>query len=189
VELDAAQARQLIAGVNSTDLNRTITAAANYGMMLPAAEQKYTVTGFCWGGTASWDHAINGGVKGFAGAVPFYGTPYTTGGGRATASSPATPAVVNTDSLKKIQAPVMMFSGSKDARITALMPQIDSAMKALGKTYTGTNYEGAVHGFVRAQNDPKSPTRDEAEEAANFNAIKDAWPKTIAFMKKQLGVK
>ena len=35
------------------------------------------------------------------------------------------------------------------------MPAIDSAMKALGKSYVGKNYEGAVHGFLRAQADPK----------------------------------
>ena len=32
-------------------------------------------------------------------------------------------------------------------------------------------------------------TRDEAEEAANLAATKDGWPKTIAFLKKNLGVK
>ncbi|MEY4856957.1 MAG: hypothetical protein RLZZ97_1787, partial [Gemmatimonadota bacterium] len=36
--------------------------------------------------------------------------------------------------------------------------------------------------------DPKA-TRDEAEEAANLAATKDGWPKTIAFLKKNLGVK
>ena len=69
------------------------------------------------------------------------------------------------------------------------MPALDSLMKALGKSYTGINYEGAVHGFLRAQNDPKSPQRDEAEEAANLAAAKDAWPRTIAFLKKNLGVR
>jgi carboxymethylenebutenolidase len=48
------------------------------------------------------------------------------------------------------------------------------------------NYEGAVHGFLRAQDDPKA-TRDEAEEQANLAAAKDAWPKTIAFLRQRLG--
>ena len=68
------------------------------------------------------------------------------------------------------------------------MPAIDSAMKALGKSYVGKNYEGAVHGFLRAQADPK-PQRDEAEEQANLAATKDAWPLTVVFLKKNLGVK
>ena len=50
------------------------------------------------------------------------------------------------------------------------------------------NYEGATHGFLRAQDDPKA-TRDIAEEAANLAATKDGWPKTIVFLKKNLGVK
>jgi carboxymethylenebutenolidase len=79
------------------------------------------------------------------------------------------------------------LSGSKDPRIGASMPAIDSAMKALGKNYFGKNYDGAVHGFLRAQNDPKA-TRDEAEEAANLAATVDAWPRTIAFLKKNLGM-
>jgi len=61
-------------------------------------------------------------------------------------------------------------------------------MKAMGKNYTGINYEGAVHGFLRAQNDPKTQ-RDEAEEAANLAAAKDGWPRTVSFLKKNLGLK
>lgn len=111
-----------------------------------------------------------------------------TGGSPATATAAAVPARVNADSLSKIKVPVMLLNGSKDARIASAMPQLDSIMKSLGKTYTGVNYEGAVHGFLRAQNDPKA-TRDEAEEAANFAATKDAWPRTLAFLKQNLGVK
>jgi carboxymethylenebutenolidase len=66
------------------------------------------------------------------------------------------------------------------------MPALDSIMKAMGKSYTGVNYEGAAHGFLRLQDDPKTP-RDEAEEHANLAATKDAWPKTVKFLKQQLG--
>jgi carboxymethylenebutenolidase len=68
------------------------------------------------------------------------------------------------------------------------MPAVDSTMKALGKNYVGTNYDGATHGFMRSQDDPKA-TRDLAEEAANLAATKDAWPRTIAFLKQNLGVR
>jgi carboxymethylenebutenolidase len=131
---------------------------------------------------------VNGGVKGFSGGVAFYGAPPLTGGARATATAAAIPARPDADSLAKIKVPVMLLNGSKDARIGAAMPAIDSMMKAMKKDYSGTNYEGAVHGFLRAQDDPKQ-ARDEAEEAANLAAAKDAWPKTIAFLKKNLRVK
>jgi len=188
VELPSDSARKLITGVNAAERNRAISAAANYAMMLPSAQQKYAVIGYCWGGQTVFMHAVNGGLKGFSGGVAFYGLTYTTGGTPATATTAAVPASLNADSIAKIKQPVMLLNGSKDARIAAAMPALDSIMKAMKKNYSGTNYEGATHGFLRAQDDPKA-TRDEAEEAANIAATKDGWPKTIAFLKKNLGVK
>jgi len=60
-------------------------------------------------------------------------------------------------------------------------------MRALGKDYFGRDYEGAIHGFMRAQDDPREQ-RDEAEERANLAAAQDAWPRTVAFLKKRLGI-
>ncbi len=188
VELSGDSARRLIQGVNSAERNRVIVAAANYGMMLPSAVQKYAVIGYCWGGQTTFMHAVHGGVQGFSGGVAYYGLPYITGGTPATATTPAVPASVNADSIARIRVPMMLLNGSKDARIAAAMPALDSMMKAMKKPYTGINYEGAVHGFLRAQDDPKAQ-RDEAEEAANVAASKDAWPRTIAFLRQQLGVK
>ena len=188
VELTADSARRLIGGVDVAERNRVIVAAANHAMMQPAAEPRYAVIGYCWGGGTVFNHAVHGGVKGFSAAVSFYGISYITGGRAATDSTPAVRASVNADSMAKINVPIMLLNGSKDARIASAMPALDSTMKALRKDYSGTNYEGAVHGFLRAQDDPKA-TRDQAEEAANLAAAKDAWPKTIAFLKKHLGAR
>lgn len=187
VELTGDSARRLIGGVNSTERNRIIVAAANWAMTHPAATQKYAVIGYCWGGQTTFMHAIHGGVTGFSGGVAFYGLPYVSGGSPATATQPAVPGTLAADSLAKIRVPVLLLNGSKDARISAAMPALDSMMKAMGKTYTGVNYEGAVHGFLRAQDDPKAQ-RDEAEEQANLAAAKDAWPRTVAFLKQRLGL-
>ena len=157
VELPGDSAQKLIRGFTTADQAAIIDAAANYAMMLPAAEQRYAVIGYCWGGSATRSHAINGGVMGFSGGVAFYGTPYTGGGQRATATTPAVPATLIADSVAKITKPVLLLSGSKDARITALMPAIDSMMKAMHKSYDYRNYDGAIHGFLRAQDDPKAP--------------------------------
>lgn len=188
VELASDTATRLIRGVDAAERNRVIIAAANYAMMQPAAEPRYAVIGYCWGGGTVFNHAVHGGVKGFSAAVAFYGISYITGGRPATDSTPAVRASVNADSMARINVPVMLLNGSKDARIGAAMPMLDSTMKALKKDYSGTNYEGAVHGFLRAQDDPKQ-TRDTAEEAANLAAAKDAWPKTIAFLRKHLGAR
>ena len=172
-ELSGDSARKLIQGVSAAERNKGIAAAARYAMSQPSAAPKYGVIGYCWGGGTVFMHAVNGGVNGYSGGVAFYGLPYMNG------------AVPNGDSLAKITKPVMLLNGSKDQRIAAAMPAVDSAMKALKKNYSGTNYEGAVHGFLRAQDDPKA-TRDPAEEAANLAAAKDAWPKTVAFLRKNL---
>ena len=204
VELAGDSARKIIAGVSNADKNTVITAAANYAMMLPSAHQKYAVIGYCWGGSASFGYAINGGVKGFSAAVPFYGTPYMTQGTPATATTAAIPSTVSGDSLAKIKVPVMLLGGSKDARIGATMPAIDSIMKSMKKEYSGTNYEGAIHGFLRAQDDPIAPSQGRAgappppprtaedmrsEQLANVAATKDGWAKTVRFLKKNLGVR
>jgi carboxymethylenebutenolidase len=188
-ELKYDTAAKLIQGVDPAERNRAIIAAANYAMMQPSAAQKYAVIGYCWGGSTTFYHAINGGVKGFSGGVAFYGLPYTSGGGRATASTPATPLAINSDSLARIKAPVMLLNGSRDTRIAAAMPQLDSLMKALGKNYASQNYEGAIHGFLRAQDDPPSGQNPPETAPANLAAAKDAWPRTITFLKQNLGVK
>jgi carboxymethylenebutenolidase len=176
-ELTRDSAQKLANQVPMSDRNKAIDAVAKYAMSQASAAPRYAVIGFCYGGSTVWGHTINGGINGFSGGVAFYGTP------------PAKAGAPDPDSLAKITKPIMLLSGSKDARIGAVMPAIDSSMKALKKWYYGNNYPGAVHGFMRAQDDPKAPARDEAEEKANLDAAKDAWPRTITFLKKNLGVK
>lgn len=187
-EITRDSARKLIGSVSMAERNQAIAAAANYAMTQPSATAKYAVIGYCWGGSTVWGHAVNGGVNGFSGGVAFYGSTFTNPGTPATATTPAVAGTVNADSLAKIKVPVMLLSGSRDARIGASMPQIDSIMKALKKDYSGTNYQDASHGFLREQDDQK-PTRDLVNEAANMVATKEGWPKTVAFLKKNLGVK
>jgi carboxymethylenebutenolidase len=176
VELPRDSANKLTSALSSGERNRIITAVASQAMSLPQAERRYGVIGYCWGGSTVFMHLVNGGVSGFGGGVAYYGLPYMNGN------------VPIRDSLAKIKVPVMLFNGSKDPRIAAAMPAVDSAMKALGKNYVGTNYEGAVHGFMRSQDDPKA-TRDPVEEAANLAATKDAWPRTVDFLKRNLGAR
>lgn len=175
-ELPGDSARKLIQGVGTTERNRGIVAVARYAMSLPSAAQKYAVIGYCWGGSTVFAHAVHGGTAGFAGGVAFYGLPYMNG------------PLPNADSLARISRPVMLLNGSKDQRIAAAMPAVDSTMRALKKSYVGINYEGAVHGFLRAQDDPKTQ-RDEAEEQANLAATRDAWPRTLEFLRRNLGLR
>ncbi|MBI1808355.1 MAG: dienelactone hydrolase family protein [Gemmatimonadetes bacterium] len=178
VELSGDSARKLISGVGYAERNKGITAVAAYAMSQPSAERRYGVVGYCWGGSTVFAHAVYNG-QGLKAAVAFYGLPYMNG---------ATPIA---DSLAKIHVPVMLLNGSADARIGAAMPAVDSVMKALGKDYLGKNYDGAIHGFLRAQDDAPAPGQqaNPAAQQANLDATKDAWPRTVAFFKKHLGVK
>lgn len=180
-ELSRDSATKLIRGVGGPERIRGITAAADYAMSQPSAARRYGVIGFCWGGGTTWMYAINGGTTGYSGAVAFYGDPYMS-----RTEPGATPEPIR-DSLAKIQKPIMMFNGANDARTGAPMPAIEADMKSLGKWYYSKNYEGAIHGFVRAQDDPTNPPKP-AEQEANLTAVKDAWPRTISFLKENLGL-
>lgn len=189
VELTGDSARRLIAGVNTAERNKGIIAAAKYAMSLPSAAPRYAVIGYCWGGQTVFAHAVNGGTTGYSGGVAFYGNwPYMS----------SQPPMIDADSLRKISKPVMLLNGSNDARIAANMPAIDSMMKAAMKDYSAMNYQGASHGFLRQQDDPHfvrdstapdGRRRDTATELADVAATKDGWPRTIAFLKKNLGAK
>ncbi len=139
------------------DVQRDLNAVASYGMKLPAATQKYGVVGYCWGGSASFAHAVH--APGLAAAVVYYG------------GAPAS------DMLKSVRAPVLGLYGGDDARVNATIAPADSAMKALGKSFEHAIYAGAGHGFLRAQ---------DGNNGANMNATKQAWPRTIAFFRKNL---
>jgi carboxymethylenebutenolidase len=136
---------------------RILDAVAKYGMALPNALPKYGIVGFCWGGARSFLHATTSPALGAS--VVYYGSPPTAA------------------QMSAIKAPVLGLYGGNDARINATIPATDSTMKALGKSYESHIFEGAGHGFLRAQdNNP-----------ANAAASEQAWPKTIAFLRTHLG--
>ena len=138
-------------------VQRDLLAVATWGMALPAAAKAYGVVGYCWGGSASFNHAIAS--RGLGAAVVYYGT------------SPAS------DRLGAITAPVLGLYGGDDARVNATIPAADSAMKALGKRFEARTFEGAGHGFLRQQ---------DGRNGANLAATRQAWPMTVAFLRQHL---
>ena len=141
------------------DVNKGILASARYGMALPAALKKYGVVGFCWGGSASFNHAVFN-ASGLGAAVVYYGTS------------------LRGDSLSPVTVPVLGMYGENDARVDATIAATDSTMKALKKTYEYEVFKGAGHGFLRAQ---------DSSGGANLAAAQAAWPKTLAWFRKYLG--
>jgi carboxymethylenebutenolidase len=154
-----SDAREVIRTLNADDVHRQLTAVGQYGIRLPAALPRYGVVGFCWGGSASFQHAVRS-PTGLGAAVVYYG------------GSPSP------DELSSVRVPVLGLYGSDDARVNATVPAADSAMRALGKPFAHHTYEGAGHGFLRAQ---------DGKEGANMAATRQAWPATLAFFRRHLG--
>lgn len=148
--------RQLIQKATPEFVNAALDAVAKYGMSLAAAQPRYGVIGFCWGGGRSFLHATH--APGLGASVVFYGSP------------------PNAEQMANIKAPVLGLYGGADARINATIPAADSAMKRLGKAYEYHIFEGAGHGFLRGQENSE----------ANAKAAQEAWPKTVAFLKAKL---
>lgn len=148
-----------VRSLQSEDVQRQIAAVGQYGMALPAAEKRYGVVGFCWGGSASFNSAVMS-PAGQGAAVVYYGT------------SPASASLAN------VKVPVLGLYGGEDARVGATVPAADSAMKALGKRFEHHTFAGAGHGFLRQQ---------EGQNGANLTAAQQAWPMTIAFFRSTLG--
>lgn len=145
--------------LDMNDVHRQITAAAEYAMALPAALARYGIVGYCWGGSVAFEHAVRSAKLGAS--VVYYG------------SSPAP------TSLSSVRAPVLGLYGGNDARVNATIPAADSAMKALNKQYVYRIYEGAGHGFLRAQ---------AGQDGANLRATEQAWPATIQWFRQHLEV-
>jgi carboxymethylenebutenolidase len=149
-------ARTMIRNVTPEKMNAMVAAVGRYGMALPAAAKMYGVVGYCWGGTASFNHAVFN-APGMKAAVVYYG------------SSPAAAEIA------KVKVPVLGLYGENDQRVNATIPMADSTMRAIKGTFVSKVYPGAGHGFLRAQ-----------DQAANRAAALEAWPETIGWFKKYL---
>jgi carboxymethylenebutenolidase len=155
---------QTIRTLTADDVTKGLNAAMAYGKSLPSSNRKTAVIGFCWGGSASFNYAIA--QPELAAAVVYYGTPpmKTVDGAQ----------VVDSATFDKIKAPVIGFYGGSDARVTSTVEPTAAEMKTLGKSYESHVMEGAGHGFLKGQ----------ASSQANARAAADAWPLTVAFLKR-----
>ncbi|HWE94842.1 MAG TPA: dienelactone hydrolase family protein [Tepidisphaeraceae bacterium] len=146
--------KKAIFGLKSDEVTADVNAVRAYGAKLPASSGKIATIGFCWGGGQSFAYAAS--QPDLSAAVVYYGTP------------PASEA------LAKVACPVLGLYGGNDARVTSTVEPTAAAMKKLGKPYTPHVYDGAGHGFLRAQ---------DGANGANQKAADQAWPATIEFLR------
>ena len=154
---DADQARAVIGSLDRDAIHRQLLAVAEYGMSLPSAVRRYGIVGFCWGGTASFEHAIRSPSLGAS--VVYYGS------------------MTDNDQLASVQAPVLGLYGGNDNRVNATIPATQAEMSRLGKTYETEIFDGAGHGFLRQQ---------DGADGANLRASEGAWPRTVAWFRANL---
>ncbi len=156
--VDRDGAVQLVRGLDRGEVNRRLDGAAQYATSLAAARPQFASMGFCWGGSTSFLYAAA--QPELDAAVVYYG------------SSP------DAEALARVEAPVLGLYGGDDARVNATIAPADAEMERLGKRYEQEVYEGAGHGFLRQQ---------QGREGANMRATEQAWPRTVAFLKAELG--
>jgi carboxymethylenebutenolidase len=131
-----------------------------YLNVLPDARaDKQALIGFCWGGEMTFAAATK--VKTLDAAIVFYGR----------SPNPL-------DLVKDIRAPVMAHYGEKDEGVNKGIDETVAAMKKFNKVYDHRIYSGAQHAF----NNDTNPSRYHAE------AAKEAWDRTLSFLKKNLQV-
>ena len=111
--------------------------------------------GFCFGGSIVWLLAVRN--KEIRAAVPFYG------------SAPPLEEVAN------LNIPVLGIYGAEDNRINAGVPDLEAALKGLGKTYKFRTFAGANHAFFNDTGRRYHP------EAAG-----GAWRETLAWFETHL---
>ena len=148
---------KLVRGLTPEDATARLNAVRDYAIKLPAANGKSATMGFCWGGARSFAYAAA--QPALNAAVVFYGTSPEAG------------------DLTRVKATVLGHYGGDDARVNATVGPAEAEMKKLGKTYEAHTYEGAGHGFLRAQ---------DGREGANLKATQKAWPRTLEVLRENL---
>lgn len=108
-----------------------LRAAREYALKLPRANGKSGITGFCNGGSYSWESAAE--IPGINAAVSFYGTP-------------PEPTV-----MAKIQAPVLAFAGDQDPGLAPKVAAAAPDMQKMGKTFEFKIYPNVTHAFLEHQ--------------------------------------
>jgi carboxymethylenebutenolidase len=153
---DEDKGREMIGQLKQPDVIAYGKAAVAYLKGRPDGNGKVGAIGFCWGGGAVNNLAVN--EPNLNAGVAYYG------------------GQPKAEDVPKIQAALMLHYGGLDERINAGIPAYEAALKQAGKTYEIHVYEGANHAF---NNDTNAARYD--KDAADL-----AWRRTVDFLKKHL---
>ena len=121
-----------------------------------ASNGKVGAVGFCWGGGAVNDLAVN--APDLAAGVAYYGRQ------------------AKAEDVAKIKAPLLLHYAGQDERINAGIDAYKAALEAAAKPFTVYVYEGVQHAF----------NNDTSAARYNKEAADLAWGRTVAFFKENL---
>ena len=148
-------ATKAVSGLDRDEVLARLDAVRDWALAQPSASTSSGTVGFCWGGGTSFAYAVH--QPQLDAAVVYYGTP---------------PQDLST--LAAVRAPVLGLYGGDDARVTSTVDATREKMHALGKSYEPHVFDGAGHGFLRAQG---------GQNGANARAAAQAWPLTVSFLR------
>lgn len=134
-----------------------VKACFDYLYDLPVVAQKVAITGFCFGGSYSFNLAIH--EPRLKAAVPFYGH-----------------APLDAAELKHITCPILAFYGEKDENLMNSLPELKELMQQANVDFTAVAYPDAGHAFFNDTN----------PFAYNEAAAKDSWQRTLDFLAQHL---
>jgi carboxymethylenebutenolidase len=150
------QVGQTIRTLTNPMVVERLNAVREYALQIPSATGRVATIGFCWGGGASFNYALK--QPALDAAVSYYGP-------------------MPTDPLEFVgaRAPILGLYGGSDERVNANIPVAEAELAKVRASYEPHVFEGAGHGFLRAQ---------DGQEGANMRATREAWPLTLAFLKQ-----
>jgi carboxymethylenebutenolidase len=161
---DIDETRRIMASVPTDQVMSDLDATVAYAKASGKADTaKLAVTGFCWGGFATWMYsAHNPDLKA---AVAWYGTDRAI-----TELTPKNPLDIAGD----VKCPVLALHGGADQSIPqGTIEKRQAACKAAGKTCEFKVYPDAPHGF-----------NADYRPSYRAEAAKDGWAKMLAWFKE-----
>ncbi|HEY5820299.1 MAG TPA: dienelactone hydrolase family protein [Mesorhizobium sp.] len=153
---DEEKAREMIGQLDGAKTIANEVATVTFLGSHAEGNGKVGAVGFCWGGGAVNDAAVN--APDLDAGVAYYGRQ------------------PKAEDVAKIKAPLLLQYAGMDERINAGIKAYEEALKAAGKEYTVYVYEAAQHAF----------NNDTSEARYNKEAADLAWGRTIDFFKAKL---
>jgi carboxymethylenebutenolidase len=161
---DMAETMKMMVSVPTDQVMNDLDATVAYAKSTGKADTKRLgVTGFCWGGFATWMYAAHN--PDLKAAVSWYGTDR-----KITELTPQNPV----DVIPNLKCPVLAFYGGQDKSYPVeTIEKREAACKTANKTCEVQIYPDAQHGF----NADYRPSYNEAD-------AKDAWARMLAWFKQ-----